>query len=308
MPKVRVGTQSPPQLRRGKPVLSGACSNTDGLHPLSDITIADIQNALIWTRHYGAMVDGDYGDFTKRAAKSWQSSRGYPAAEALSSEQMIQLVSEGLKERDKYGWAMLTDSAVGFSVGFPTSFATSTGPPREENGVLWYRSNGVIGHRVIVDATNCTEAGQYMSALVSQFKSVNYHARKDDWFVISGATPTHQFYIRSVCRPTGTVTALMSMPFAELDTHGFLFVAMTNNLVVQSFLNPTGSPSLRLIAPPLSPTYKSEQTPPTGMAGASSTTSPAAPADVERSGKTNSIRLVLSDGAEQRPRDVFDEN
>lgn len=275
--------------------------------PSGEITVADVQNALIWTRHYGAMVDGDYGGFTKRAAKEWQQSRGYPPTDMLSSEQMVRLVSEGLQERDRYGWAMLTDNAVGFAVGIPTAIATSISPTRDKNGILGYSSNGTVGHRVIVGSANCSEASDYMSRLLTNFKSINYQARKDDWFVISGATETHQFYIRSVCRPTGTITAVMSMPFTELDAHGFLFVAMTNNLVVQPFLNPNASPNPRLVAPAISP---GQTTPgpmaPSGTAPQPRSSSAAPLAGVERSGKTSAIRLILSDGSELRPREVFE--
>jgi len=34
--------------------------------PAEDITVADVQHALIWTRHYGAMVDGVFGPYSQR--------------------------------------------------------------------------------------------------------------------------------------------------------------------------------------------------------------------------------------------------
>lgn len=46
--------------------------------PADDITTADVQHALIWTGHYGAMVDGLFGGFTKRAIGGWLASKGYP--------------------------------------------------------------------------------------------------------------------------------------------------------------------------------------------------------------------------------------
>jgi len=121
--------------------------------PFEEITTADIQHALVWTRHYWAATDGTYGPYTRGAVKGWLTSKGYPAGDTLSREQTVELVTDGLRQRDFFGWALLTDDAVGFSVGIPTKLTEMSAPERKDGG-LQYTSYGVIGHYVGVVPTN----------------------------------------------------------------------------------------------------------------------------------------------------------
>src|SRR4029077_20119928 len=91
-----------------------------GAVPAEEIPTADVQHALIWTRHYVAMADGGYGPYTKNAIRAWLSSKGYLPSDILTREQAVELITEGIRRRDEFGWALLVDDAVGFSVGMPT--------------------------------------------------------------------------------------------------------------------------------------------------------------------------------------------
>jgi hypothetical protein len=92
--------------------------------PSNDITTADVQHALIWTGRYAGMADGAYGPSTKKGIANWLTSKGYPGSETLTVPQASQLVSEGLKQRDRYGWALLVDDAIDFSIGVPTAVSS----------------------------------------------------------------------------------------------------------------------------------------------------------------------------------------
>jgi S1-C subfamily serine protease len=294
------------------PVSSGVAQQTGrifpykwlGQFPADDITTADIQHALIWSGHYGAMVDGSYGPYTKRAVKGWLSAKGYVPSETLTREQSVELVADGLKQRDRYGWALLTDSAVGFSVGIPTKL-TSPEMPITRDGALWYSAQGVFGHFVTVIPQDdaCAAMDKYYEALLNLTapnRQVQYEARKDDWFVISGESGERLFYTRGQCRQQGIVTVVVNVPTPQSEALAFLFVAMTNSLSLRPVLNPRAKPAPRIDFPGLAPG---------ATASASPFVSPPSPVSVlsvDRSGKTSVIKLTLNNGTEFHPQEVFE--
>src|SRR5262249_5601769 len=107
----------------------------------------DIRHALMWTGHFNAFVTGDFDAAIRKATQAWQKSKGHPPTETLPNAQMVELVSQGLKERDEVGWSILHDSAVGFAVGVPTKFVTF-GNPRSEGAGLWYYGGGVVSQSI----------------------------------------------------------------------------------------------------------------------------------------------------------------
>ncbi len=284
--------------------------------PADDITTADIQHALIWTGHYGAMVDGLFGGFTKKAIGGWLSSKGYPSSDSLTRNQAVELVTEAIAKRDAFGWAILTDDAIGFSVGVPTRLNEATAPIWED-GALWYRFFGPVGEfiSVIPVDTGCASMDGFFEAVVAgspgnSNRTVDYKARKDDWFVLSGRSGDRHFYTRAQCRQSGIVTAVINTPTTQVDSFGFLFTAMTNSLTLKPFLNPRGKPSPRLVPPAPAPGYASSfVAPPSASArppAESVRQSPQVLSNIDRSGKTATIRLVLSDGADLHAREVFE--
>ncbi|WP_428668584.1 trypsin-like peptidase domain-containing protein [Reyranella sp.] len=283
--------------------------------PADDITTADVQHALIWTGHYGAMVDGMFGGFIKRAINGWLTSKGYPASVSLTRNQAVELMTEAIAKRDQYGWAILTDDAIGFSVGVPTKLNEGTAPVWE-NGALWYRFFGPVGEfiTVISQDAGCAIMDGFYDAVAAgtgaRDRTVDYKARKDDWFVLSGRSGDRHFYTRAQCRQSGIVNVVINTPTSQVDSFGFLFTAMTNSLSLKPYLNPRAKPNPRVAFPGPPPGYASSfsappqaSSPPTAP---SSRVTPTAASDTERSGKTGGIRLVLSDGTELRAREVFE--
>lgn len=282
--------------------------------PFEEITTADIQHALIWTGHYGAMVDGLFGGFTKRAISGWLSSKGYAPAETLSREQAVELMTEAIAKRDAFGWAILTDDAIGFSVGVPTKLNQYSDPVWED-GALWYRYFGPVGEfiSVLSQENACAFMDNFYEGVVAYNgpgnRTVDYKARKDDWFVLSGRSGDRHFYTRAQCRRNGFVTVVINTPTTEVHSFGFLFTAMTNSLALKPFLNPRARPNPRLVFPGPAPGYASSinsppQIPlrPTAQGGSAA---PARP-DIDRSGKISAIRLALAEGTELGARDIFE--
>ncbi len=285
--------------------------------PPGAISTTDIQNALVWTRHYGGMVDGEAGPYLRRAISGWQTSKGHQATGTLTSSQTMDLVTEGLKARDSHGWALLVDDSIGFSVGIPTKFSTPR-PPRRSNGDWWYEASGAFGHTVTVIPRKaaCASMDDMFDALLSSAapdREVTYKARKDDWFVIAGRRGEHRFYTRAQCRDQAIVRVIVSVHASQAEALGFLFVAVANSLVLKPTLNGQAAPSPRIVFPPPPPGYAAAATapyPPPPLTPQVPEPEPAparAPAvAADPAGKTAAIRLTLFDGTELKPREVFE--
>lgn len=281
------------------------------------ITTTDVQNALVWTRHYGAMVDGDAGPNTRRAISGWQSSKGIQATGTLTASQTIDLVMEGLKARDSQGWALLVDDAIGFSVGIPTKFSTPK-PPIRSQGDWRYEASGAFGHTVTVIPRKaaCASMDDMFNALLSisaPDREVTSQARRDDWFVIAGRRGEHRFYTRAQCREQAIVRVTLSVHASQAEALGFMFVAVANSLVLKPVLNGQAEPSPRIVFPAPPPGYAAAATapyPPPPLTPQVPDPEPAPTrtpaAAVDQAGKTAAIRLTLFDGAELKPREVFE--
>lgn len=223
--------------------------------PAKDITPADIQQALIWTRHYGAIVDGTIGPYTRAAMGRWQASRGYAQTGALSPPQSVELVKEGLARRDEYGWGTLVDDAVGFAVGVPTELVTLQLPIRQGDSWTYRLTGPAFDMAVLVTPGNaaCESMDTYLETVISNGGSgfeVIYKARKDDWFVLSARSSAAQLYGRAQCRPGGIVTAVAKIPNASLEKDGFLFTALSNAISVRPDLNAASTrTAARLVLP-----------------------------------------------------------
>lgn len=273
-----------------------------GTVPADEITVADVQHALIWTGHYGAMVDGAYGPGSKSAVRSWLIAKGYPPADSLTNDQAVELLMQGLKVRDNVGWAVLSDPSVGFKVGMPTKL-TELQSPIWKDGGLQYSAFGPVGNFVTVfpDFTckNLDALYEILTMPLPGQRDVHYKARKDDWFVVSGDAGERHFYRRTQCRSRGTVTAIMNMPLDLTGTFGFMLTAMSNSFFVSQSLNPAARPAPRFEYPPPSPWEASH-------VGRTPAPAPVpAPLGVDRTGRTGAVKLVLSDGKELRPSEVF---
>ena len=285
--------------------------------PPGAITTTDVQNALVWARHYGAMVDGDSGPYTRRTISGWQASKGLQATGTLTASQTMDLVTEGLRARDAHGWALLVDDAIGFSVGIPTKFSTPR-PPTQSHGDWWYEASGAFGHTVTVIPRKaaCASMDDMFKGLLSSSapdREVTYQARRDDWFVIAGRRGEHRFYTRAQCRDQAIVRVIVSVHASQAEALGFMFVAVANSLSLKPTLNGQAQPSPRIVFPPAPPGYAAASTgpaPPPPLTPQIPEPEPAPPraptVAVDKAGKAAAIRLTLFDGTELKPREVFE--
>ena len=200
----------------------------------------DIRHALMWTGHFNAFVRGDLNAAVRKATQAWQKSKGHAPTETLPNEQMVELVSQGLKERDEVGWSILHDSAVGFAIGVPTKFVTF-GNPRSEGDGLWYYGGGTVSQSIGVQLgyPSCRS----MENVYAGLARATYRNRLVDGIVALVRNGDRVSYIRWRCYGSGSIWAEMTAPVETADAHPGLFAAMDSSLVVlRSMPDPTIRP------------------------------------------------------------------
>lgn len=211
--------------------------------------IADVQEALTWTRHYEGKVGGNSGPRTRAAIRAWLTAQAYPADDILTDEQTFELMSDALRRRNAFGWALFVDDTVGFSVGVPTGLVKSQSPTRSSFG--WsYRFEGTVTYDIdSLGGDGCTILSQAYDGLTKDKTRLVGHNRGDDWFGVSMNQHGQFSYVRAQCRSQGIVVAGIKFPSAQLETFRFLFALMHNSLSLKPTLNLRTTPSVRYEMP-----------------------------------------------------------
>jgi hypothetical protein len=264
------------------------------------ITGADLRRALIWTGHYSVMNTGDPNTLFRAAVQSWQASKKYKVTDNLADEQEIELLAEGEKQRDSFGWAKFEDNSIGFSVGVPTKLVKFLGA-RPNNGGLTYDFEGGVSYGINVryGDLNCGNVNQQL-ALILRAARPTFKVKYGDGYAVGAESDSLKSYLRVVCRTSGVVFASIDISKSNADKLGVLISAMADSLSVSRHFNPTAIPRPKLDQP----------TPTAGDLVAASSTSPKAadkPAtNLDTDGKTAAIKREARDGTTLTPEQVFD--
>lgn len=263
--------------------------------PTEMITPADIEQALIWTGHI-SVIGGETS--ARKAAQAWQVSKGRPATEVLPDDQALELVSEGLKRRDSYGWSILRDDAVGFAVGIPAKMVKPSSPRNEDNG-LWYHADGAVGHSagMYYGSPNCRN----FDALFAKTKvGSTYRARNETTFVTLHRSAGRDTFTKAMCLATGLAAVVIAVDSDRAGTDGVLFAAAASSLVVNRNFDPSARPRPRI-----------EELPPAPIGEADGEVtrprvSGQAPANVDTAGTTTRLKLARRHGTDLRAEEVFE--
>jgi hypothetical protein len=263
------------------------------------ITGDDIRRALIWTGHLGAINTGDPGIVFRTAMQSWQKSKGYKETDQLADEQVMELLAEGDKQRESFGWARLEDKSIGFSIGVPTKLVKFVAA-RTDNGNFWYDFEGGIRYTVGVRYGDLSCANiDFQLARVLRVTKPTAKAKYGDGYAIFGEGDGRTGYLRVVCRTSGVLIAGVDVATSDAGKLGVLIPAMADSISVGRHFNPTAIPRPKLDQP----------TPTAGdIVAASATRPPPAPkaaANADGEGKTAAIRRETRAGSGLTPEQVF---
>ncbi len=268
--------------------------------PAPKITGDDIRRALIWTGHFSAMSQGDAVAIYHSAIQSWQTSKGYKATDHLADEQVSELLAEGDKQRELFGWAKLEDKSIGFSIGVPTKLVKFLST-RNDNANFWYDFEGSIHYTVAVryGDMHCANIDQ-LFARVMRSSRPTFKAKYADGFAVGGEGNGAVGYLRVVCRTSGVVVAGVDIAKSEAGKLGVVMSAMADSLSVSRHFNPTAIPRPKLDQP----------TPTAGDIVSAAATSPPATgkpaANIDGDGKTTAIKREAREGPPLTPEQVFD--
>lgn len=265
--------------------------------PFDAIMPTDIRLALVWTGHLEATFYGDFSAALRQGTQAWQKSKGYVLTETLPDEQVVKLVSEGLKQRDAVGWAILRDPAVGFAVGIPTKLVTFE-RPRPEGGAIAYHGEGAVVQSIIVHLgdPSCRTMDDYYA----RFGKATYRGRQGNWFVASLRAPDNHSYTKVICHEAGMVTATMGIRIEDVEAHRGLFAAMATSLTLMRNLDPSARPRPKIEELPAAPMESADgqvtRPRPTGTA----------PANLDTAGMTDRLKLVRRAGSDLRAEEIFE--
>jgi hypothetical protein len=264
------------------------------------ITGDDIRRGLIWTGHLGLTNPGDPVAIFRAATQSWQKSKGYKATEQLADEQVAELLAEGDRQRESFGWSKLEDKSIGFSIGVPTKLVKFQSA-RTNNAALWYDFEGSVRYTLAVryGDLDCGNIDQLYARLMRSTRPA-FRVKYVDGFAMAGDGNGATGYLRVVCRTSGVVAAGIDIAQSEAGKLGVLMAAMGDSLSVSRHFNPTAIPRPKLEQP----------TPTAGdivSAAAASPPTTAKPAtNVDTEGKTAAIKRETRDGPALSPEQVFD--
>lgn len=268
--------------------------------PAGKITTDDLRRALIWTGHYSVLAKGDAVAIYREAFQRWQKARGYAVTDTLPDEQMSELLAEGARQRDAFGWTTLEDKSVGFSVGVPAKLAKFVAA-KAANGGLSYSFEGSVYYSVLVDYgdLSCSRlSNRYLSVLrrVRPF----YVARSGSGFAVAARLGDRIAFGQAACRTSGAVFVEIQIPEERSGQLSPLLSAMAESLRLDRDFNPTAVPRPKVEQP----------TPTAGDLIVASATQPAGsakPAAVnDNSGRTSGIKLEGRGPAELSVEQVFE--
>ena len=271
--------------------------------PPDAITPADVREALMWTGHLDAAFRGELNVAVRKAAQAWQKSKGHALTDTLPDDQVAELVSQALKERDDVGWSVLRDNAVGFAIGVPTRFVTF-GTPRTEGSALWYYGTGAVSQSVGVymGFPSCRS----MDTLYGKVSAgASFRLRQEHGFVALFRHGDRNSYVKWSCYPAGSIAVEMTVPVDMLETHRGLFAAMASSLTILRSPDPTIRPRPKIEDLPLAPSgFSDEQA---ARPQPKAKTKPSTPSAIDGSGKSETVQLETRNGPDLRADEVFEQ-
>ncbi len=217
--------------------------------PATKITGDDLRRALIWTGHYSLIGGGDANTVFHEALQSWQKSKGYAVTDRLPDEQVSELLADGAKQRDAFGWTTLEDKSVGFSIGVPTKLVKFVSA-RPEDGALRYYFEGSVGYHIWAryGDLSCTKMLQGYAQL-TRFTRPFYRAYYGGGFAIAAKMGGQIDYLFARCEASGAVVAEVDVPGSQVSQQELLFPAMADSVHINRTFNPTALPHPKIEPP-----------------------------------------------------------
>lgn len=155
-----------------------------------------LQDALIWTGDYKGTADGGFGRQTFEAIAAFQQRQSQAATGILAPQARSTLLSTAQQARTASGFVILDDTVTGARIGVPTKLLTKQ--ETLKTGTRWQSADGKVTLDTRIAPPGATLQSIYERNLAIQTpgRVLTYKVLRPDFFVITGETPTGQFYLR----------------------------------------------------------------------------------------------------------------
>jgi peptidoglycan hydrolase-like protein with peptidoglycan-binding domain len=155
-----------------------------------------IQSDLAWLGEYNGVINGEPGERTTAAIKTFQKNNGGKPTGVLTPQERQLLSVAAKKPQADVGWKIVTDMVTGARIGIPAKLIAQQ--TSDANGTRWTSSTGTIQ----IQLARRKEAAPTTAKLAEQERKepagrrIDYSAVKPDFFVVSGMQGLKKFYVR----------------------------------------------------------------------------------------------------------------
>ena len=157
-----------------------------------------IQLDLIWAGEYNGMANGDFGEASVAAVKSFQRNNAGKETGILNPDERLRLAEAARISQRRVGWQIVDDRATGAQIGLPTKLVSQQRPTGA--GTHWQSGHGEVQIDTFrLPSVTLAQAFEQQKKQPPQRK-VEYSVMKGDFFVLSGMQGLKKFYVRAHAR------------------------------------------------------------------------------------------------------------
>jgi len=156
-----------------------------------------IQLDLIWTGDYNGMANGDFGEASVAAVKSFQRNIAGKETGVLNPDERLRLERAAKTVQQRAGWQVIDDRTTGAQFGLPTKLVPQQ--RATDAGTHWQSRHGEIQvdtFRLAGPSVTLAQAFEQQKKEPRQRK-VDYSVLRGDFFVVSGLQGLKKFYVRA---------------------------------------------------------------------------------------------------------------
>ncbi len=160
-----------------------------------DLTI--LQSELAWVGEYAGPINGEAGDKTTAAIKSFQRNRKFKETGVLNTQERALLAAAAKAKQSQVGWRIIDDPVTGVRLGIPTKQTPNRS--RGKTGTRWASAQG----QVQVETFRIREPGTTLAVVFEQQKKepanrkIETSLLNPEFFVLTGTQGLKKFHVRA---------------------------------------------------------------------------------------------------------------
>jgi peptidoglycan hydrolase-like protein with peptidoglycan-binding domain len=156
-----------------------------------------IQLDLAWTGDYNGLINGESGERTTAAIKSFQRNRKFKETGVLNTQERTLLAAAAKARQSQVGWQMVEDPITGARLGLPSKQVPIK--VQGKAGTRWSSAQG----QVQVETFRVREPGTTLALVHDQqrkepsTRKLEVNLIRPDFFILSGMQGQKRFYVRA---------------------------------------------------------------------------------------------------------------